>query len=776
MERGYWLRAAAILALILGSFYVLLPSLVADRTIALDVSSSRPQKEKTLEVWLTAADGAPDEADVAVLQDRLRGAGLAFERVEASDDRVVVTTRQGTRKEPVAALAAAKGEVAVYAASASPEALPKDAAAIPAAVAGKSVVAGAAPAGLRVLGGTRNADGSLAVKVEGAWDGKGPWLVAVDGVLVGTLTADAGSANAGTVRLGASDDAERAQHAGLVAAPSLPEVLARYTPPAADPKAADATTPKVEQTAWEGLLPQTKIALGLDLQGGIDLTLQVDQDDAVLAKVARDRTTLRDQLVKDGKEWEVVRERSRPALRLTGDELGVVKTWFSQYSKEYSYVESLPESGKTWHLFVLREDIEQTLRTQAVEQVLETLRKRVDSTGVKEPAIVQMPGGRINIQLPGAQDAQQAIDAIGTQAMLEFRLVDDETPMATVSQLVAAARSALPEEQFLDDSLVNEWLHEQGKLPEDRLILWEYEEDPQDPKTLVRGAPIQLKEPVVLTGGDVNNAVTSWDQNQQRTVQLEFKPQGASTFCDITTNNVKKRFAIILDGQVRSAPQINEPICGGSAQISIGQTSVNADKEANTLSLVLRTGSLTAPVDVGEMRVIGPSLGKDAIQSGLYGCLVGGAVTFVFMLAWYQIAGGVAIFALLMNVLLVFASLAMFGATLTLPGIAGIALTIGMAVDANIIVFERIREELALGVSARKAVDTGFDKGVVAVLDGNLTTAVAGIVLYSYGTGPIKGFAVTLLIGILTTIVTGVYVTRTLLEMITRNSNVRLRM
>jgi preprotein translocase subunit SecD len=775
VERGYWLRAAAILALILGSVYVLLPSFVADRTIALDVTSARPQKEKTLEVWLTAADGAPDEADVAVLQDRLRGAGLAFERVELSGERVVITTRQGTRKEPVAALASAKGDVGIYGTSASAKALPKDVAAIAAAVAGEPVVAGATPTGASVLGGTRNADGSLAVKLGGALDGAGPWLVSVDGVLVGALTSD--GPNAGTVRFGATDDADRATHAGMVAAPSLPEVLARYAPPAADAKAApDAAAPKVEQTALQGLLPQTKIALGLDLQGGIDLTLQVDQDDAVLAKVARDRTTLRDQLVKDGKDWEISRERARPALRVAGDELGVVKTWFSQYSKEYTYVESIPELGKSWHLFVLREDIETTLRAQAVEQVLETLRKRVDSTGVKEPAIVQMPGGRINIQLPGAQDAQQAIDAIGTQAMLEFRLVDDEAPMASVSQLVSAARSALPEEQFLDDGLVNEWLHEQGKLPEDRLILWEYEEDPKDPNTLVRGAPIQLKEPVVLTGGDVNNAVTSWDQNQQRTVQLEFKPQGASAFCDITTNNVKKRFAIILDGQVRSAPQINEPICGGSAQISIGQTSVNADKEANTLALVLRTGSLTAPVDVGEMRVIGPSLGKDAIQSGLYGSLVGGAITFLFMLAWYQVAGGVAIFALLMNVLLVFACLALFGATLTLPGIAGIALTIGMAVDANIIVFERIREELALGVSARKAVDTGFDKGVVAVLDGNLTTAVAGIVLYSYGTGPIKGFAVTLLIGILTTIITGVYVTRTLLEMITRNSNVRLRM
>jgi preprotein translocase subunit SecD len=245
-------------------------------------------------------------------------------------------------------------------------------------------------------------------------------------------------------------------------------------------------------------------------------------------------------------------------------------------------------------------------------------------------------------------------------------------------------------------------------------------------------------------------------------------------FCTVTGEHVKDRFAIILDGEVKSAPQIRERICGGRASIELG-SSLDALMEAETLALVLRTGSLNAPVSVGEVRQVGSTLGKDAINAGAYATLIGSILVLVFMSLWYRTAGILANMALGLNVLLVFSVLSLFGATLTLPGIAGVALTIGMAVDANIIIYERIREELKLGQHARKAVETGFEKGVVAVLDANVTTAIAGVVLFSYGTGPIKGFAVTLLIGIATTLTTALFVNRTFMELATRSSTARLR-
>ncbi|HMV67352.1 MAG TPA: protein translocase subunit SecD, partial [Myxococcota bacterium] len=597
-----------------------------------------------------------------------------------------------------------------------------------------------------------------------------PALVAIDGRAVGVV--EPGEAGV-TVSLAASGVLAGVNEALLASSP-LPEPLVKPSASKldAEPKKDDEAKPEAEVAWWRGLLPSTRLNLGLDLQGGIDLTLQVDQDAAVFAQVQRDRNVLRDQAARDNKAIEVLRDRSRPALKVwSDDDLATIKEWVGGVLRPYTYAETVTEDGKSFHVFLMSEARDEEIRLQAVEQVLETLRKRVDSTGVKEPAIVKMPGGRINIQLPGVSDSQAALDALGQQAQLEFRLVDHEADATNVREMIDDAKSQLSPEEFANDELLNEWLHEQHKIADDRALLWDYDE--KEGGELVRARPIQLHDQVVLTGADVNNAGVSLDQSNQPQVMLEFKPQGARIFCDITTANVNKQFAIILDHQIRSAPVIRSAICGGSASIEMGGSS-DPMKDANTLALVLRTGSLTAPVDVGEVRQVGPSLGEDAIRSGLIGSVLGGLVVLVFMILWYRTAGMVANVALVINVLLVFALLSMFGATLTLPGIAGIALTIGMAVDANIIVYERIREELALGVSARKAVDTGYEKGVTAVIDGNLTTAVAGVVLYSYGASSIKGFAVTLLIGIFTTIVTGVYVSRTLLEVITRKSNSRL--
>jgi preprotein translocase subunit SecD len=260
-------------------------------------------------------------------------------------------------------------------------------------------------------------------------------------------------------------------------------------------------------------------------------------------------------------------------------------------------------------------------------------------------------------------------------------------------------------------------------------------------------------------------------------VALEFKPAGGRKFAQITGDNVGKRFAIVLDRQARSAPVIREKIGGGRASIEMGAGDpYQIQQDATILSLVLRTGALPAPVSIGEVRQVGAQLGADSIAAGVRATMVGGVLVVFFMFLYYRALGVVANIALGLNVACIMALLATMGATLTLPGIAGIALTVGMAVDANIIIFERIREELRLGKTARSAVDSGFDNALSAVLDANITTAIAGVVLYSYGTGPIKGFAVTLLVGIGTTLFTAVFVSRTLMDLIVRRSTTQLSM
>jgi preprotein translocase subunit SecD len=523
-------------------------------------------------------------------------------------------------------------------------------------------------------------------------------------------------------------------------------------------------------------LPNTAMNLGLDLQGGVDLTLQIELEEAVRARVGRDLSSVLSSLQDGGfAAADVQRDRFEAALLIhTEKSISKLQSFMASTNREYVYRDSPTNSdGVLVHAFVLKDEARTEFEEQAIEQVLETLRQRVDETGVKEPSIVKKSGGRINVQMPGKVDLEAALKAIGTTAVLEFRMVDEEFEDATLQRIVSAAEKALPPEQFNHDKTLDDWLHDQGKVADDRMVMWSYAKNSETGED-AREFPYALKSAVVLTGANVNSASMAWDQNQQPYVSMEFKAKGAEIFCQVTTDNVKKRFAIILDDQIRSAPSIREKICGGSASIEMGG-SVDAVMDAKNLALVLRTGSLTAPVSIGEIRTIGSTLGADAIQSGTRGGMAGAILVLLFMALWYRSAGLVADVALTINVVMVFAVLSLFGATLTLPGIAGVALTVGMAVDANIIIFERIREEMRLGQHARKAVETGFEKAAVAVIDANITTAIAGVVLYSYGTGPIKGFAVTLLVGIGTTLITALFVTRTFLEFLTRNSNTRFR-
>lgn len=770
MEGNHWVRLGLILLLTLGSVWVLAPTFLDEREIAVETGRAIGPTEPPLEVWFEVADGEPDEATIAAVSACIAAAGLDVVRVAAKDGRVTVFLPTGARKLPVAQAVAAPASVQLFAGDVT-------------GVDPAKLAAGEIPDEL-LANAVRNADLTAAtplpVEARAAGADAAPTVAApVDAtvalpviVAVGTTpvgyTTTLPTAEGVPVTLAGADLAWSS-----VTTPALPEPVTRWVAQDAAPTEAVEEGPKAPEAWYASLLPPFKLNPGLDLQGGIDLTLQVDQEAAVLSVVQRDRRALVDAAKEAGKTVDVRRDRTRFALQVhSAEDFSVLSEFVDEQLRgEYIYIETVEDDG-TWHVWELVERRVLEIGEQAVEQNLETLRKRVDATGVKEPSIVKMGGGRINIQLPGVSGAQAATDAIGTQATLEFRAVDEDADQNQVARNVRDAERQLPADQFADLELLNEWLRAEGKLPEGRIVMFEFEEGPDG--DMQRSLPLQLVEDVVLTGGDVDNAAVRYDQNNFPRVILDFKPRGANVFCDYTKAHVGQRFAIILDDQIRSAPNIREAICGGTASIEMG-TSATAIDEASTLALVLRTGALTAPVDIGEIREIGASLGADAISAGTWGAALGGAITLLFMGFWYRTPGLVADVALLLNVLLVFAALAVSGATVTLPGIAGVALTIGMAVDANIIIYERIREELKLGVTARKAVETGYEKGLSAVLDANVTTFIAGVVLFSYGTGPIKGFAVTLMIGIGTTLVTALFVTRTFMEILTRNSDARLR-
>ncbi|MCB9778349.1 MAG: protein translocase subunit SecD [Alphaproteobacteria bacterium] len=541
---------------------------------------------------------------------------------------------------------------------------------------------------------------------------------------------------------------------------------------------------EVEQTWWQSMLPEQQISLGIDLQGGIDMTLQVEVDEAVISSVQRDVVPVKDSAEREGiKLADVRRAQGEATLLLRGEEgVGVdaLRVFMEKRFDGYEYVNSrtepVPGGGEAeYHAFTVTDEQRSYIAEQSVQQALETLRSRIDETGVKEPSIVLKGGHRINVQLPGIDDIQQAVKAIGTTAMLEFQMVDEEVMknFSSVEKALLSAEKDLDPEIYNDDVALSGWMVSAGHIPADDRLMWKYKPGPDGDD--VREQPYVVSQQVILTGDDVNDARVGLNQYNEPYVSLEFKPRGANIFAEVTGENVGRRFAIVLDKKVRSAPYIREKIGGGRASIEMGVTDYNlAMDDAKVLSLVLRTGALPAPVTIGDIRQVGASLGEDAIASGEIATLVGFGLVLLFMLVYYRKLGVVSIIALVCNVALVLALLAAVGATLTLPGIAGIALTVGMAVDCNIIIYERIREERRLGKNDRSAADTGFSKGLWAVLDANITTFIAGVVLYTYGTGPIKGFAVTLMIGIITTLFTGVFVSRTLVEFITRKASSRL--
>ena len=477
------------------------------------------------------------------------------------------------------------------------------------------------------------------------------------------------------------------------------------------------------------------INLGLDLQGGIHLMLGVEVDKYVGGQTERAAEDLKNGLERKG---VAVKRVAREGLSTVAVELASATNWNDALTvaAELASFEVGQRDDKAGRFtLVMRERQVAQLRDDAVRQAVETIRNRVDQFGVAEPTIVRQGDNRILIQLPGVQDPDRAKALIGKTALLEFKLLDERTP---VEQALA------------------------GRVPETSEVVYQRRVDKETKAE--RRQPYVVQKRTLLTGAELTRAEVQADPNSPGNwqVAIEFTATGARVFGDVTEQNVARHLAIILDGNLYSAPRINERIPGGRAVIT-GQFTV---EEARDLAIVLRAGALPAPVAILEERTVGPSLGADSIRQGMLAILGSGAVVFVFMLLYYRLSGLIADVALTLNLVILLACMAAFGATLTLPGIAGIALTIGMAVDTNVLIFERIREELRLGKTPRAAIDAGFHRAFRTIIDTHLTVMVTAAILYNFGTGPVKGFAVSLFIGLAASLFTAYFFTRLLFDIL----------
>jgi len=500
---------------------------------------------------------------------------------------------------------------------------------------------------------------------------------------------------------------------------------------------------------WKDNLPNRGIALGLDLQGGIHLVFEVEGDRAVEITTERTAQRIRDVLEKRKLTVEVKREGKDIIISPNSPEVrqAVLDT--------YPTLESTTVGDSL--IFRLSAEEAKRIKDNATDQALETIRNRVDQFGVAEPVIHRQGENEIVVQLPGYKDPKRAIQLIGKTAQLEFRLVDDEAPVA--AELPASIRPG--EEEELTQKF-------KDKIPEDDVILFQRIFNKETGEITKR--PFLLKKEILLTGDLLSEARIAIDQRfNEPYVSLSFNSAGAKLFEEITGKYVQKRLAIILDGNVYSAPVIRERIAGGNAQIS-GAFSM---EEAKDLAIVLRAGALPAPVKLLQNVTVGPSLGRDSIEAGKKAGIIAVLLVVVFMFIYYKMSGLIADLAMVLNVILLLGAMAFLNATLTLPGIAGIILAIGMAVDSNVLMFERMREELRAGKTPRAAVDSGYDKAFITIVDSHVTTLITAAVLFQFGTGPIKGFAVTLSLGVAINLFTALIGTKTVFDIINSRREVK---
>src|SRR5881628_3723979 len=486
---------------------------------------------------------------------------------------------------------------------------------------------------------------------------------------------------------------------------------------------------------WYLYPPKKTINLGLDLQGGIHLVLGVETDKAIASQTDRAAEDLKAALERKG--IGVARIAREGSATITV-QLASPQSWNDALTvtNELGRFQRSNENAVAGSFRLMLTDAEvKRLSDLAVRQGVETIRNRVDQFGVAEPTITRQGQDRILIQLPGVQDPERAKALIGKTALLEFKLLDERTS-------VEDAQS--------------------GRLPETSELLYGREIDKQTKAE--RKVPYVVQKRTLLTGAELTRAEVQADPNSLGNwqVAIEFTAAGTRIFGELTEQNVGKRLAIVLDGNVYSAPRINERIPSGRAVIT-GHFTVD---DARDLAIVLRAGALPAPVVLLEERTVGPSLGADSIRQGLIAITASAVIVFIFMLVYYRLSGLIADVALGLNLLMLFAFMAAIRATLTLPGLAGIALTVGMAVDTNILIFERIREELRLGKSPRSAIEAGFRRAFRTIVDTHLTVMGTAIILLSFGTSSVKGFGVSLFIGLGASLFTAYFFTRLLFDLL----------
>ncbi len=408
-------------------------------------------------------------------------------------------------------------------------------------------------------------------------------------------------------------------------------------------------------------------------------------------------------------------------------------------------------------------------RSEITQQALELLRNRIDKFGVSEPSIKPSGNESIEIQLPGVKDPASVKNALGQTGRLEYRHVNDAyTAKATEWIKGNYKEEKMPLDVVAQDKLI-EQIASGIKLPADLELMFFYEKD-EETSQLTPSYPMALTKDVAVDGTDISETTVNQDEYGQIIVSFKTTSEGAAKFAAATAEKFKgTKLAIVLDRKIRNAPNINEPITTGSGQISGGFTY----NEALTLSRIIKEGALPVDLQIVHESSVGPTLGQDSINAGVKALFVSLIGVMLFMVVYYKGAGIVSVFGLSVNILFMMALLSLLGFTLTLPGIAGFILTVGMAVDANVIIYERIKEELAGGKSVRMAVVSGYEKAFWTIFDSNLTTIISAFILFQFGTGPIKGFAVTLFIGILTSMFTALYITRFIYEIISQNKRIK---
>ncbi len=458
------------------------------------------------------------------------------------------------------------------------------------------------------------------------------------------------------------------------------------------------------------------INLGLDLSGGVHLIYEVQVDEAVTTRLqgigTNIRSTLREEKI-PVKRAALDKSKNLEVVLLNDRHLDKVKTTIAQTFPTLNLLDTRSEAnGAVALTYALNEVEAQNVKLKSVDRAVETIRARVDQFGLSEPLIQKQGETRIILEMPGYNDIESVKSIVGRVAKLEFRLIP----------------------KFGDPNVVKL----KGR----------------------DGESVEVEDQVQMTGDMIDDARVAFDEYNKASIHFELTKEGTKTFAKITGENVGRQLAIILDGIVYSSPNINSKIAGGQAEITGGFQL----KEAQDIARILKAGSLPASLNVMEQSLVGPSLGRESIRKSTIAILVGFALVVLFMVFYYRKSGLVACTSLAINIILVCALLSFFGATLTLPGLAGLALTVGMAVDSNVIIFERIKEELNRGVGRDIAVKLGFEQAMSAILDANITTLLIAVVLYNFGTGPVRGFAVTLGIGVVTTLFCATFVTRTFFE------------